>query len=161
MTPNPRQALLLDEVRERGSVTVEALAEQFGVTLQTVRAAGLALAALMALAAAVTVATVVRLGLHARRNEIEIMELVGAPLAFIRGPFVAEGLLQGGIGALVALMLLWMGFSLVGSWWGTGIRAMLGGDGIEFLPVRLLACLLVGGMLVGSAGGFAAARHAG
>src|SRR5207344_841603 len=37
MTPNPRQALLLDEVRERGSVTVEALAERFGVTLQTVR----------------------------------------------------------------------------------------------------------------------------
>jgi DeoR family transcriptional regulator, glycerol-3-phosphate regulon repressor len=37
MTPNPRQALLLEEVRARGSVTVEALAEQFGVTLQTVR----------------------------------------------------------------------------------------------------------------------------
>ena len=45
----------------------------------------------MAVAAAVTVATVVRLGLHARRDEIEIMSLVGAPLAFIRGPFVAEG----------------------------------------------------------------------
>jgi DeoR family glycerol-3-phosphate regulon repressor len=37
MTPNPRQSQLLDEVRARGSVTVEALAEQFGVTLQTVR----------------------------------------------------------------------------------------------------------------------------
>ena len=37
MTPNPRQALLLDEVRERGSASVEALAEQFAVTLQTVR----------------------------------------------------------------------------------------------------------------------------
>ena len=37
MTPNPRQALLLDEVRARGSVSVEALAEKFGVTLQTVR----------------------------------------------------------------------------------------------------------------------------
>ena len=37
MTPNPRQSLLLDEVRARGSVSVEALAEQFGVTLQTVR----------------------------------------------------------------------------------------------------------------------------
>ena len=37
MTPNPRQSLLLDEVRTRGSVSVEALAEQFGVTLQTVR----------------------------------------------------------------------------------------------------------------------------
>jgi len=37
MTPNPRQALLLDEVRKRGSATVEALAEEFSVTLQTVR----------------------------------------------------------------------------------------------------------------------------
>jgi DeoR family transcriptional regulator, glycerol-3-phosphate regulon repressor len=37
MTPNPRQSLLLDEVRARGSVSVEALSEQFGVTLQTVR----------------------------------------------------------------------------------------------------------------------------
>jgi cell division transport system permease protein len=129
-------------------------------TLRTVRAAGLALALLMALAAAVTVATVVRLGLHARRNEIEIMELVGAPLAFIRGPFVAEGLLQGGIGALVALVLLWAGFGVVGAWWGADIRAVLGGDAIEFLPARLLAYLLAGGMLVGSAGGFAAARHA-
>ena len=37
MTPNPRQSQLLDEVQRRGSVTVEALAERFGVTLQTVR----------------------------------------------------------------------------------------------------------------------------
>ncbi len=37
MNPNPRQAELLAEVRARGSATVEALAERFGVTLQTVR----------------------------------------------------------------------------------------------------------------------------
>jgi DeoR family glycerol-3-phosphate regulon repressor len=37
MTPNPRQADLLDEVRVRGSISVEALADRFGVTLQTVR----------------------------------------------------------------------------------------------------------------------------
>jgi cell division transport system permease protein len=71
----------------------------FGAGLRTVRGAGLMLAAVMALAAAVTVAAVVRIGLYARRDEIEIMELVGAPLAFIRGPFIAEGLLQGGCGA--------------------------------------------------------------
>ena len=129
-------------------------------TLQTLRAAGIAMAMLMALAAAVTVATVVRLGLHARRHEIEIMELVGAPLAFIRGPFVAEGFLQGGIGALVALVLLAAGFAAIGAWWGADIRGILGSEGIEFLPVRLLAYLLAGGMIVGSAGGFAAARHA-
>ena len=37
MTPNPRQADLLDAVRAQGSLSVEALAERFGVTLQTVR----------------------------------------------------------------------------------------------------------------------------
>lgn len=37
MTPNPRQAQLIDEVRARGALSVEALAEKFGVTLQTVR----------------------------------------------------------------------------------------------------------------------------
>ena len=37
MTPNPRQALLLEDVRAHGSVSVEALAERYRVTLQTVR----------------------------------------------------------------------------------------------------------------------------
>jgi DeoR family glycerol-3-phosphate regulon repressor len=37
MTPNPRQSELLEAVREQGSISVEALAERFGVTLQTVR----------------------------------------------------------------------------------------------------------------------------
>ena len=37
LIPNPRQAGVLSTVRELGSVTVEALAERFGVTLQTVR----------------------------------------------------------------------------------------------------------------------------
>jgi cell division transport system permease protein len=130
-------------------------------TLRTVRAAGLSLALLMALAAAVTVATVVRLGLHSRRSELEIMELVGAPLAFIRGPFIAEGLLQGGIGAIVALLILWAGFAFAVSWWGSDLRALLGGGTVEFLPARMVAYLLGGGMVVGSGGGLVAARHAG
>ena len=37
LSPNPRQTALLDEVRRQGSVSVDALAGRFGVTLQTVR----------------------------------------------------------------------------------------------------------------------------
>jgi len=133
----------------------------FGEGLRTVRGAGLMLAAVMALAAAVTVAAVVRIGLYARRDEIEIMELVGAPLAFIRGPFVAEGLLQGGAGAVLALIVLWIGFALARGWWGTDLGAMLNGLSMAFLPLRLCAVLVGGGMAVGAAGGLAAARHAG
>ena len=89
-----------------------------GAGLDSLRRAGLVLALLMAVAAAVTVAAVVRLGLHARREEIEIMQLVGASIAFIRGPFVAEGLLQGGIGAIAAVLLLWGGFAASSASWG-------------------------------------------
>jgi cell division transport system permease protein len=130
-----------------------------GAGLGTIRAAGLALALLMAVAAAVTVATVVRLGLRARRDELEIMELVGAPLTFIRGPFVAEGFLQGGIGALLAIAFLWLGFLVGMAWWGADLSALMGGT-VEFLPVRLCLYLVLGGMLVGSAGGLVAAREA-
>ena len=114
----------------------------------------------MAVAAAVTVATVVRLGLRARRDELEIMELVGAPLAFIRGPFVAEGFLQGGIGALLAIAALWVGFLVAMAWWGTDLNSLLGGGSVQFLPIRLCLYLILGGMLVGSAGGLVAARDA-
>jgi cell division transport system permease protein len=128
--------------------------------LQAIRGAGFALAALMAVAAALTVAAVVRIGLHARRDEIEIMQLVGSPMAFIRGPFVAEGLLQGGFGALLALALLWMGFAISSAWWGTAAAALLDGGSLQFLPGRLCGYLVGGGMVVGGAGGFAASRHA-
>jgi cell division transport system permease protein len=128
--------------------------------LAAVRGAGFGLAVVMALAAAVTVASVVRLGLNARRSELEIMQLVGSPIVFIRGPFVAEGVFQGGLGALVALALLWLGLAMVGAWWGSDLRAFLEGGSLEFLPVRLCAALVAGGMAVGGAGGFAASRHA-
>src|SRR5262245_35225150 len=129
--------------------------------LNAIRGAGLALALLMAFAAAVTVAAVVRLGLHSRTDEIEIMKLVGSPMSFIRGPFVAEGLLQGGIGALLALVVLWLGFAAVTAWWGSQLAGLLEGSPVEFLPLRLAALLVGGGMTVGAAGGFAASRHAG
>ena len=133
---------------------------RLGAGLGTVRAAGFALALLMALAAAVTVATVVRLGLRARRDELEIMELVGAPLVFIRGPFVAEGFLQGGIGALLAIALLGVGFLVIMAWWGPNLNSLLDGQSVQFLPIRLCFYLILGGMAVGSVGGLVAARDA-
>lgn len=133
---------------------------RLGAGLGTIRAAGFGLALLMAVAAAVTVATVVRLGLRARRDELEIMELVGAPLVFIRGPFVAEGFLQGGIGALLAIASLWVGFLVAMAWWGPDLNSLLDGQAVQFLPIRLCFYLILGGMVVGSAGGLVAARDA-
>jgi len=88
------------------------------------------------------------------------MKLVGSPLTFIRGPFIAEGLLQGGFGAVVALVLLWLGYKAVGAWWGADLATILDGASLQFLPIREAILLVAGGMFVGAAGGFAASRHA-
>jgi putative ABC transport system permease protein len=64
------------------------------------------------------------------------------------------------LGALIALLVLWLGFTVVGAWWGAELGTMLEGDSIRFLPARFVAALVGGGMAVGAAGGFAAARHA-
>lgn len=128
--------------------------------LSAIRGVGLALGTLMALAASLTVASVVRLGLQGRKDEIEIMHLVGSPMAFIRGPFVAEGVLQGGMGALIAMICLWLGFAMAGTWWGAQFGTLLAGDAVQFLPLRFCVALATGGMVVGGVGGFTASRHA-
>jgi cell division transport system permease protein len=127
--------------------------------LEAVRRVGFGLVLLLAGAAAVTVASVVRLGMQARREEIEIMELVGASAAFTRGPFIAEGVLQGGLGACLALVLVFAAYRVAASMWGSGLAVALDGFAPRFLPVSLCAALVLGGMLVGSIGGAIASRR--
>jgi cell division transport system permease protein len=131
---------------------------RLGSAVQFLRTAGLVIVALLALAAALTVANVVRLAAYARRDEIEIMQLVGAPFTFIRGPFVAEGILQGGVGALVALVSLWAVFLLGKAWYGQLAIEGLGLTSLVFLPFGAMLALLAGGMLLGCVGGLIVAR---
>lgn len=122
------------------------------------RGVGLLVIVMLAVAAALTVANVVRLAANARRDEIEIMQLVGAPLGYIRGPFVTEGVLQGGVGALAALALLWGIFIVARARYGAIAAEALGVETLTFLPLELCLLLLAGGMLLGCLGGFAVAR---
>ena len=125
------------------------------------RGISLAIITIVAIAAALTVASVVRLATYARRDEIEIMQLVGSPTLYVRGPFVLEGVLQGGIGALLALGLLSAGYSVASVLYGPMIVDSLGLDTLMFLPAATMALLVLGGMAVGCVGGAVAARSAG
>ena len=58
------------------------------------------------LCAAVIISNTIRLTILARRREIAIMQLVGATNMYIRGPFLCEGLVDGVLGAALALGLL-------------------------------------------------------
>jgi cell division transport system permease protein len=132
--------------------------ERLMYAVNIVRAGGFALAALLVFAAALTVASVVRLALFARREEIHIMQLVGAPIAYIRGPFVVEGLIQGGIGAIAALVILWITFFAVRSRADAWLAGALDRSALVFLSVPAVAALLAAGIGVGALGGYIAAR---
>ena len=125
--------------------------------INVIRGVGLAIGAVLTLAAALTVASVVRLALQARRDEIEIMQLVGAPTSYVRGPFVMEGVIQGGVGALVALVLLAAAFFALRSVYLVPLAAAMNMSSIAFLPAELAILLVVGGMAVGCVGGLVAA----
>ena len=127
-------------------------------TVRFVRGVGLAIIILLAFASAMTVASVVRLTAMARHDEIEIMQLVGAPFAYIRGPFIAEGLLQGGMGAIAAIVLLLVTFGALRARFGTELGDAVGLTGVAFVPTQLLLLLVVGGMALGCLGGFVVAR---
>jgi cell division transport system permease protein len=131
---------------------------RLNTTIRVIRGVGLAIILLLAIASALTVANVVRLTAMARRNEIEIMQLVGAPFAYIRGPFIAEGLIQGGLGALVAIVLLLVAFAGIRARFGTLMTDAVGLTGVAFVPTEILLLLVVGGMALGCLGGFVVAR---
>jgi cell division transport system permease protein len=125
--------------------------------IAVIRGIGLVIGAVLTIAAALTVASVVRLALHARREEIEIMQLVGAPSAYIRGPFVMEGVIQGGMGAVAALAALAGAFFLLRGYYLVPLATAANVTSIRFLPAELAVLLVVGGMAVGCLGGLVAA----
>jgi cell division transport system permease protein len=86
-----------------GSEWLDAL-EAFGRGL---RAAAASAIALVLGAAILVIANTIRLAVYARRDEIEIMKLVGATDGYVRLPFLLEGALQGIAGALLALLGLY------------------------------------------------------
>lgn len=125
--------------------------------INVIRGIGVVLGSVLAIAAALTVANVVRLALYARRDELDIMNLVGAPRAYVRGPFVMEGVLQGGFGALVALIALGAAFLALRARYLVPLASALNVSAIHFLPVELCVLLIAGGMAVGCLGGLVAA----
>src|SRR5262249_24746667 len=125
--------------------------------ISVIRGVGFLLGSVLTIAAALTVANVVRLALYARRDEIDIMQLVGAPQSYIRGPFVMEGVFQGGIGALAALAALGIGFLVLRGRYLAPLAASINLASVRFLSAELCLFLILGGMAVGCLGGLVAA----
>ena len=85
----------------------------------SLRTAGLAIGALVALSALFIVANTIRLAISARRKSVQTMKLVGASRLSVRAPFILEGVIQGALGAAIAgliihYLLAWLGTVITG-----------------------------------------------
>lgn len=99
--------------QQAGSVRQVATAaesiEQLQALSSVLNVLGLGMAVVLGIAAVVLIANTIRLAIYARRDEVSIMKLVGASNWFIRVPFLLEGMIEGLVGAALAVFAVWLG----------------------------------------------------
>jgi cell division transport system permease protein len=116
------------------------------------RVVGYALGGVLSLATLLIVANTIRLGLYARRDEIDILELVGASRLFVRMPFLIEGFVQGALGGCVAAALLALAFGLLVPELRYGLAFFLGNAAPRFFDAGEIFRLVMGGAGLGLGG---------
>jgi cell division transport system permease protein len=111
-------------------------------------------AGVLLVAAILLIWNTIRTAIFARRREVEVMKLVGATNWFIRVPFMLEGMIQGLIGAVLAVLGVWVGRQF----WQTKVIDAVSIAELQQLQVSssqftaVAIVLLVAGALVGAAG---------
>jgi cell division transport system permease protein len=121
-----------------------------------IRGLAIGLGLILVLATLLIVANTIRLAVYSRRDELEILSLVGASRSFVSTPFLLEGLLQGGIGGALALVLLFGLFRLVLPGFEFGLELVLGGATPRFFSGAEALWLVGGGASLGLIGSGAA-----
>lgn len=122
--------------------------EGYAKAMAFVRSAALGIGAVLALATLVIVASTVRLALRERRDELEILSLVGAGRTTLRAPFLLEGLAQGALAGLLALGLLRLLYAIAHPLIDGALSFVAGPGGAAFLsPLQMLALVACGALL--------------
>ncbi len=111
---------------------------------------GTALAVLLGVSVVFIISNSVRLALYSRGQEIELMQWIGATRGFIQGPFLIEGMMLAMLGTSLAVGIL------AGMFYALPQEVVLflsRPNGLDFLPLSVVAYMIIGGGLLGLAGG--------
>jgi len=133
--------------------------ERFEAFLALLRLTGLILGGFLLFAALFIVSNTIKLTLFARRDELEVMALVGATPAFIKTPFLIEGAFQGLLGGLLALLA---SFGLHQIFLREDLTRLLVASGIgevSFLPLHWQLLLVGAGGALGLFGSLFSLRR--
>jgi cell division transport system permease protein len=116
------------------------------------RAVGFFLGGILVLASFFIISNVIRLNVFARKNEIEILRLVGATNLFIRVPFLIEGVVLGVLGSLLSLALIYGVIRVFPFYLGQSLGALQEIVNFRFLSIGQSLGLLAGGAVMGFLG---------
>jgi cell division transport system permease protein len=105
------------------------------------------------------VSNTIKLTIYARKDELEILSLVGATRFFIKAPFLIEGVIQGFVGSLLALILLSTSYYTFLYNAADFLRLTPTSSGLQFLPLSYLAVLLFAGVFLGFIGSLASLKR--
>lgn len=141
----PAIAEQVEQVAGVGSISYgKELVNNLFMATKWVRILCMVFIVLLSLGALFLIATTIRLAVFSRRKEVYLMKLIGSTDWFVRWPFFIEGILLGTAGALIAILLLALGY-------GTLIGSI---QSVPFVPVvsntALLIKLYAGLVLVGA-----------
>ncbi len=103
------------------------------------------------------ISNTIKLSLYSRKDEIEIMQLVGATDWFIKRPFLLQGMIQGLLGAFLSLAILY-GFYLAFIINLQTSDFFVGYQSFLFIPPSILGCMIALGLLIGCAGSYISLR---
>lgn len=119
---------------------------------------GILLGGILFMAAAFTISNVIRLNIYARKEEIEIMRLVGATNNFVRGPFLMEGFIQGLIGAFISILILYISYRIFASYSEQSFNILLSFFSSIFISGGHIAFIMAAGAVIGLTGSFLSLR---
>ena len=128
--------------------------QRFQGLMEMVRLAGVVIGALLSVGILFLVTNSIKLTIYSRRDEIEILKLVGATDWFVKIPFLLEGMIQGLLGGLIALGILFAGYMVL----STKKMQFLGLAVLEFnfIPHEYAVALCLASVVLGLAGSFIA-----
>lgn len=121
--------------------------DQLRGLLATGRGVALGLAILVLFCVLFVVGNTIRLAVAGRRDEIEILKLCGASDRFVRDPFIVEGAAQGFAAALLAVLVLAIGFVLLRAPLDATVAALAGVHTVFLHPLMALGVLVAGGVV--------------
>ena len=141
----------LDHVREVNQS--EQAANTLGSFNKLVSYASIIIIAILLLISVFLISNTVSVGISVRKEEIGIMKYIGATDAFVRAPFVLEGMVLGVIGAAIPLVALYFLYNTAVEFILTKFNVLTGV--VDFIPVwQIYQVLLPSGLLLGIGMGF-------